>query len=379
MRALKLLGTVFLALMLLVVIAAIVFFNTARGRAMLDTLQAVGGSDELDGGAVDSAEDVLHYLQAHPDRYAMALWNVGDEAHGFFHDADAPWPLASTVKLIPLTLAQQELSAGRWQLNTPTPEVEMFHFPGTDGNAHMRALASIDGGTSSLGGALQAMIRYSDNAATDAILLRLGRDRVEQGSTALEIEGLQAPHPLCGEMLLAKDAFDGGSGPALESAAWRRAEDVRDNETQRVHWHNEIEENGLGLSIVEQQSMARNLDNRGSARAYAKLMERLFGQDTQQTAFARSVLSWTMAAKSNQTDFHVLATKGGSLASVLTSATYAESKTGQKRVLALFFHDLPFGTWLAISSSFAEQKLERELLLDQGAIERMTKVLSPSR
>lgn len=325
--------------------AVAIFRSTNTGHALEDAVVRVIDTDE--GVELETLEDLVKYLEAHPDRYALAAWNVGAEDAGLFHDADRAWPLASTVKVVPLALASEELAAGRWDANTPTPEVERFYLPGTDGNAHPEA--SRDGGTSTVGGAIHGMIAFSDNAATDALLFRLGRSRLTSTQ-----EGLPTPHPLSGTMLLAREGFDG--------AAWARA--------ARLLTERETVE-GPGISLAAQEAMTRTLDNRGTPRAFARLMERLFTDDSQKTAVARKELSWPMVYESNQRDFVVFATKGGSLPGSLTSALYAETKSGQRRVAALFLHDLPFATYLSLSQSDLHQKLERELLLSPDALVRL--------
>lgn len=337
------------ATLLIAIAALIVFLLTDTGRSLRDAVSLVLETDELDGGTLASSSDVLAYLQAHPDRYALALWTVGEEDAGLFHDADRSWPLASTVKIIPLALASERIADGRWAPDAPTPEVERFYLRGTDGNAHPEALAKLDGGTSTLANTIHAMIRFSDNAATDTILFRLGRDA--------------GVHPLSGTTLLAIHGFDGGS---IDDAAWREAEALGSGPHEvRLP------------SITEQEAMTRTFDNRGTARDFARLMERLFIDDSSATALARTELQWPMAFDANQRDFETLATKGGSLPGTLTAAYFAKNKKGERRVLALFFHDLPFATWVQLSRSYAQQSLERELLLDDQATERLRVMLAP--
>lgn len=100
-------------------------------------------------------------------------------------------------------------------------------------------------------------------------------------------------------------------------------------------------------------------------------MERLFADPRPGVAFARRHLTWPMGFEKNRQDFAVLATKGGSLPGTLTAAYYAETKRGRRRVLALLLHDLPFATWVSLSRSFAQQQLERRLLLDDDALDQL--------
>jgi hypothetical protein len=349
----------------LVIIAFLVVLLSPPGRRIAGAVLHVMQTDELNGATLETSEDVIKYLEAHPDRYALAAWDVGAEEQGLFHDADTAWPLASTVKIIPLTLASEEIAAGRWSVSTPLPEVEALYLPGTDGNAHPEAKEA--GDTSTIGGAIHAMIRFSDNAATDALLFRLGRERVP------------SVHPLSGTTLLAATEWKNDGG--VNDAAWEISSALLDGGVKYE----------LSPSIPAQEQMARELDNKGTARDFARRIEQIFTDDEQRAsldaeggpgglerahqheryALARKELSWPMEFESNQRDFVVRATKGGSLAGVLTSASFAETKSGQRRVVALFLHDLPFATWVGLSKSFAQQQLERELLSSPDALQRL--------
>lgn len=329
----------------LAILAFLVVLLSPPGRRIAGAVMHVMQTDELNGATLETSEDVIKYLEAHPDRYALAAWDVGAEEQGLFHDADTAHPLASTVKIIPLTLASEEIAAGRWSASTPLPDVEVLYLPGTDGNAHPEAKEA--GDTSTIGGAIHAMIRFSDNAATDALLFKLGRERV-------------APvHPLSGTTLLAATEWKNDGG--VNDAAWEISSALLDGGVKYE----------LSPSIPAQEQMARELDNKGTAREFARRIEQLFADETERYALARKELSWPMEFESNQRDFVVRATKGGSLAGVLTSASYAETKSGQRRVVALFLHDLPFATWVGLSKSFAQQQLERELLSSPDALQRL--------
>ena len=97
--------------------------------------------------------------------------------------------LASTIKIVVLAAYAREVAAGRLDPHAELPirEWERFYLPGTDGGAHAAALAALgiptdqDGFASNPEAAVswdriaQAMIRSSDNAATDLLLIRARR------------------------------------------------------------------------------------------------------------------------------------------------------------------------------------------------------------
>ena len=89
-------------------------------------------------------------------------------------------PLASTFKLAVLAAYAREVAAGRLDPGEriPAADVALWHLQGTDDGAHERALAAMsvaDGDTLSLDQVVRAMVEFSDNAATDYLLDRLGR------------------------------------------------------------------------------------------------------------------------------------------------------------------------------------------------------------
>lgn len=337
-----------------VLLVAALAVGAWKARRLIDAVAEVLATDELEGKQLTTADEVWAYLRAHPERYALAVWDVGDEPNGVFLDADAAWPLASTVKVVPLALACHRLEQGTWTSDRPLPNVEHFYLPGTDGQAHPKARAALDGGVATVGAALTAMIQFSDNAATDVLLFEIGRESLELETA--ELGALRAPHPLTGTLLASLEGADGG---VVDDRAWALASALKEDSSRA-----EVMAEAFAARRVREQSvMASTLDNRGSARAYARLLERFFVDETPRYAPARERLSWPMRFPANQETFARWGTKGGALPGTLTSAHFVEQKSGRRRVLALFLHDLPFATWAGLANSYAQQKVELELLL----------------
>jgi len=344
------------------------FLLTQTGHRVRDTLRLLIDSQEPD--PVATGEDVLQYLEHHRDRCSLAVWDVGDEDAGVFFDADTPRPLASAMKVLPLALYGERLESGAWDAGEPVAvaDLERYYLPHTDGEAHPAAMADLDGGLT-LDGVARAMIRFSDNAAADWLLHRLGREAVDEGAARLLGAGQGPIHPLSGTLLIAQR--DGGAGGDVATDAWALSTRLGSDAAWREELQARAREEGPGLPLSAQLELSHGLDNQASARAWARLMERLFADPRPGVAFARRHLAWPMAFEQNRQDFTMLATKGGSLPGTLTAAYYAETKGGRRRVLALFLHDVPFATWLALSQSFAQQKLERKLLLEDDALSQL--------
>lgn len=307
----------------------------------------------LSGESLATADDVWNYLRAHPDQFALAAWEVGDEVNGVFHDADTAWPLASTVKIVPLALTCHRLHSGEWSEDKAIVDVERFYLPGTDGGGHEAAMQALGGSVRTVGDALTAMIEFSDNAATDALLFELGRSVVE--TEAPRLGDIESPHPIAGSMLLELERAKAGS---TRERAWAIAS-MLEGDPQRAalaaKWLSDY-------SPRELLRIARQFDNRGTARAFAKLMEHVFTDQSGCYEPARKRLGWPLRIPHNRHRFRQWGAKGGSLPGTLTSAQFAETTSGRRRVLALFLHDLPLSRWTVLSTSFAQQFVELEIL-----------------
>lgn len=335
-RVLKALGL--FVLVSLVALAGAAFW-------MRDTLALAFDGTSL---PAQTADDVLAYLVAHPESASLATWTVGDEAHGVFSNADREQPLASTVKAMLLTDVVTKVDPDE---SVKLADWEKYWVKGTDGNAHAAALEHLGKReTYAVRDVTHAMIHESDNAAFDWLLVRLG---ATGGS----------PHPLSGEFLT---CTEGATRESADEDAWRVTLGLRDGAQQPK----------FDASLKLQLACASNRNNRGTARAFAKLMERVVSGEQPGAEWMREQLEWPMKNPAMKKEFVTYGSKGGSLAGVLTSASYAQAKGQPPRVVALFFRDLPTGFWLQLMRTFAQQDLERRLVSDPAYVEKVRGLLT---
>ena len=104
--------------------------------------------------------------------------------------------------------------------------------------------------------------------------------------------------------------------------------------------------------------------HRGTARAYALLMERIATDETNWGETMRRWLSWAMAMAHVNSRWDAYGTKSGSAVSVISTTTFARPIDGGTAVSALFFEDLPTMVWLAINEDYPYQDVEQSLLAD---------------
>jgi len=200
-------------------------------------------------------------------------------------------PLASTMKVLILDETAHEIAAGRLRAGVPVAlgTIALTYLPGTDSGAHAHAVAAarrrgwVHHRTMSLRHVLDAMIEFSDNAATDTVLRMIDRGALARRARAL---GQDVPLP-----------------PAGLFISW-----------------------GVGRPTLQHAT-------RGAA--YDSTVQRLARQ------LAASVLGWPLrATPSLKPTFPLLAQKGGDLPGVLTVVEGVRRRGRMGFVTALFFSGL---------------------------------------
>jgi D-alanyl-D-alanine carboxypeptidase len=358
-------------------------------------------------------EEVLTYLESHPDTFGLIAYTVNTDGSPveesiIAHNADDPFTLASTIKIVVLGAYAREVEAGRLDPDQPITlaEWERFYLPNTDGGAHPAALddlqiphsngyATDPSQTVTLEQIAGAMIRFSDNAATDVLLYRIGQEALTAVITESNLTQQEPPVPLSGAFLL----FQNHEHPTLtesrlgelkvlsREAFLAQAQALGDRLQGDDVWYQAEREWRIARAPtipVRAQADVVALTPHGSARDYATIMGQVATNtfiSPEVTAIMRRHLEWPMQFEGNQAEFTALGTKGGSLPGILTGATYYIPKAGdfagQPRVVVLFMNDMPFSAWLTLIGNFAQQAFERELAINQTFAERVRESLQP--
>jgi beta-lactamase class A len=160
----------------------------------------------------DEARPALDHLLANPGDVGLVAYRVGQEEQGLYLNADTPMPLASVVKLIHLVAYVEAVSDGRLDPASwvPVSDLEQYFLPGSDLRAHPNALEELTErrlvGQNPPAVPLEElpwmMMRYSSNAATDYLHMRLGQEVIEETAVRLNLTSQTAPCPFLGQFLL---------------------------------------------------------------------------------------------------------------------------------------------------------------------------------
>lgn len=359
-------------------------------------------------GGLDTPERLLNLLAQQRDTMAIASYAVGSDGtvvsgSQLLHNADQPMPLASTMKIVVLAGYARQVSIG--ELN-PEERIELgawdrFYLPGTDGGAHEAALGELGfqldeqgfavnpAETVRLDQLVNAMIRWSDNAATDYLLDRLGSDVLQATITEGKLQQHTPIRSLVGTFLtwqnheqprITTDQIEALVALSPEAYAvevdrmarlyddpvWRAAE---------LAWR----AGGVPIARVYPQVLAADrLIPMGTAREYAQTMGGVLTNTfmtPQISQIMRQYLTWPMEIEGNNQQFETFGAKGGSLPGVLTDAMFlvprAGSRAGERRVVVVFMRDLPFMAYLRLNQTFAQQQFAIRLATDPAFEQRV--------
>jgi hypothetical protein len=229
---------------------------------------------------------------------------------------------------------------------------------------------------------------YNDDAAADYLMGKLGRARVDALPAQLGMPEEEPAWPMSGQILSWQNTqlttepaelskrYRSLDRKAYADIAWQLFAAL--NEPKRAAAeHARLEDDGLTLRLLEQSELTRSVSPRGRARAYAQLMARIARGELPGAEQAQAALAWPLKNPELQKQFESVATKAGSLPSVLTSAYIARPKGHDKaRVLVLFLDRLPIAVWLQLMQKFLHQRFELQLLSDDAYFERVKQMLS---
>ena len=327
-------------------------------------------------GQLNSADDLLDFIDAHRSHVSLVAYRLDDRDAAIRLNPDVPRPLASTIKIVVLAGYAEAVEQGRWSPDerVSLTDVEAFLLPRTGGGAHERAVEIyrergwLDGaGSVSLRDVVWAMMTVSDNAATDYLLHRLGREDAGSLPARLATGASDAPMPIGGVFL----SWSGAVDEPLADAAWELADRLRTDPGFRARRRSDPVT--IRLTLREQARLAETRFPRGTARDYASLLERVQEGalvSAAASATMREFLEWPMENERIRGEFTAFGTKGGALPGVLTEATYAAPRDGPAAgVAAVFFDELPLAVWLRLIDGYLHQDFLRQLLSDPDFFE----------
>lgn len=347
------------------------------------------------------ARPALERIVDSPQTVGLVAYRVGEEEKGIYLNADIPYPIASTVKIIHLYAYAKAFTSGQLSPETlvPLADIARYYFPNTDGGAHPAALREIyqNGQTVGepsavyIGLVPRMMIRHSSNAATDYLHDFFGQELIEQSALELDMTSQTAPCPFLGQFLSMSNTHRADQNDTQAITALRQdpaaygvgvmalMQEYIEDETFRLAqldwWQEERRP-----SVRDQHYFTQTLSVRGSARDYAAVMARIVSADFANPALAqlmRYYLEWPMEFPANQALFQTLGYKGGNLPGTYTGVYYGvRAAGGAPIVVALFYSDLPMSMYRDWRGAYPHDELARWILTDPAALDTLRTYLA---
>lgn len=309
------------------------------------------------------ADQVVDFVDRNRRRSALLIVRSGQELVAI--EPDRMMPLASTLKLAIAIEFARQVAAGRLAAGERVmlSELDRFHIPGTDGDAHPAWHADaarrgrLTGNATTLGEVARGMIAFSSNANADYLLRRLGPERVDSGVSEAGVARHDPLVPLAGALLLVAEPRAGSEAEllarlrALDAREWRERAIAASERLAADSSLAIIRSLDLRALSLERQRVWSDRLPRSTAREYAMLAARLAAR----SSFAPAVhdqldplLEGLLENPANRAWLAHAGMKNGSTAFVLTEVAYFVQHDGTSTAYAIFFDDLSLaeGEWL---------------------------------
>lgn len=334
-------------------------------------------------------EDVLDYIVSNPENVSLVAYDIDDVDNGIYLNPDVKRPLASTVKILVLAEYARQVEE---KMILPDElislsDVDVYYLPGTDSGAHQNAIKEFQqkGFITSekriaLKHIVRAMMVQSDNAATDYLIEKLGRENIERIPTRIGISNQDAPLPISGIYLSwinksisaspeeRLEKYKAMSHADYADVVYSLAFKLKNDKSFRSRMSKHISIAFMELKPETQIAMAQALSPLGTARGYAELLTNIYNGrliSPQVSKTMREYLEWLMEIPGFKDVYDAFGIKGGNLPGVLTEALYAKRRNAKScRIVVLFFNSLPNDIYSDMTGTFIHQKFWDATLKD---------------
>lgn len=380
--------------LLLAALAFMVVRSWDTFALMFDNMAAMGEGGDL-AQEIRYPEDLLAYLEAHPEHVSLVAYDVGAEAEGIAFQADRPHPAVNVPHLLLLAEYARRVEADSLNPDRRVPVADVAHYalPGAGAGRHEQALDHwreadyIDAdSTVALRHVVDAIARFGDGAAADWLIDAFGREAVEALPERFGLAASEPPLPVSGTHLSWNNHTATAPVPerlaryadmpraAYADRVYRLASALREDADFRRREHERLDERGTDLSIRHQRALAQTTYPRGTAAAYTALIERIargtLHSDSVSTFLQRRI-EQAVESDSIQTGFTAIGSKAGALPGVVSFVGYVRRADGPPRVMALFMEELPIGLFYHLMQTGLDTGFQLQLLTDDGFFERV--------
>lgn len=361
--------------LLALAIAVVVLRYRDTFRVMLENLRAMREGRAL-AETLRSPRDLVDYLAGQPHTVSLVAFDLDAPDSGLYFQEDVARPVAGLPRLLLLAGYVQAVQQGK--LN-PAERVarrtlDRYVLPSLGAQIHQHALTRLAADDSvRLEQIMQLLLQENDPAAHDYLLLRLGPSALSKLPDRLGVPALEPPLPVLG-LFLSWHAL-----PVVQqhgTAPYRLTQQVVEDTNLHRTLAQQFEQQGSGLSLWKQRDRAQATYPRGTAQAYARLLQRIATDTSSWGRNMRRYLERTLP-DTLQVNLKTLAVESGLFPGLVSVAAYARrhDRSGV-RIVVLLMEQVPMAVLYHLAQTRLEQGLVLQLLGDDAFFKQVRRLLA---
>ncbi len=300
------------------------------------------------------AKTVVEFLKNNPERSSVYVVRNGKMTLNL--RSDRKMPLASAVKIIVAIEFSEQAAAGKVdpQEAILLADLDRFYLTDTDGGAHpewlkeMTDKSKITNGSIPLWEVAKGMIKFSSNANTEYLMMRLGFDKLNARLDSLGVKNHDKMYPIVSSLFVVSNDKNVESKRFLQEIKDMTLENYvkrcfEIHEKWKVAPDSSFRKTFVFSDIDLQKIWSDRLMG-STTKEYAAIVQKI-NSHTYFSEKTHAVLDPIMeyifdTAPLNRKIYTHLGMKGGSTAWILTEAMYATTNKGNQVEAAIFFNDL---------------------------------------
>lgn len=394
MRLLKFISA-FLATALVLGVV-VIGLNWGAFQTFLDNREAfMEGSEWVP--KTQSLRGLSEYIEENPQRVSIASIVLEHPDSTLLFQSDVPRPMGTLSNLFLMTAYAIEMDNGNidGEQNIPVEEIKKFMLPKVDNSVHNNALSYaeqrgwIDDGTISVSHSLSLLSYFNDPALSDYLWWNLEPYDWDAFKQKFGLEMTDMPLPYSGLYLSISEAVADDSIENLISHWNNRRSEYRthvidlserfvNDEAAREEWIDDFNRNRLGRSFMEERD-ALDLFPKTTATEAVSFLKSVHSGSEISDNTAKLVLDLMRAPYQDRseitrdfTDYGALFDNRMGLLNGIDFGTLVY--TGDTKIQAIFFDQLPVGFWFHMSGTHMHQDFQQRLIYDPALIDLMEKV-----
>jgi len=297
-----------------------------------------------------SEDFVLEFIKENPEKSSIAL--IRNDTVVALHNGDKMMPLASTFKIIVAISYARMAAEGKINADEmiPVSELEKYYVRNTDGGAHQMWLDAVSARITdqkiSIREISKGMIKYSSNANTEWLMLKLGLGNINAELNNLAVKNHESLYYIVSSLFVGKESFPGLTGSSLAEKLRLMSNADYLSAINTIHqklqadpsYKTELGDMSTGIQKVWSDRLTASTVNE-----YAGIMQKINGRKyfrADMQKYLDEVMEFLLENPANAAWLEHTGMKGGSTAFVLTKALYATDKKGNKTELVYFWNNL---------------------------------------